>query len=56
MVWPKLKPLLAGGARKYRGVQVETLGRAMANNIFLPGAGEEVLEWDDYRRLKGVMP
>ena len=50
-IWPKLTPLLAGGARKYRGVQVAQLGAAFAANVFASGSGEEVLEWDDFQAL-----
>ena len=50
-IWPKLTPLLAGGARKYRGVQVAELGAAFAANVFAPGTGEEVLEWDAFQAL-----
>lgn len=46
-VWPKLKPLLGGGLRKYRGIAVERLGSAMARNVLVSGHGEETLEWDE---------
>ena len=36
-LWPRLSPLLIGGCRKYRGVHVETLGAAMANNLLTEG-------------------
>lgn len=45
-VWPRLKPLLAGPLRKFRGIEVERLGRAMALNLERRVEGEEVLEWD----------
>ncbi len=51
VVWPWLTPLLAGPLRKYRGVKVEALGRAMAANIATEGAGVEFLQWDDFHRL-----
>lgn len=51
VVWPLLKPVLAGPARKLRGVRVETLGRAIALNALSPGRGEETLEWDDFVRI-----
>jgi hypothetical protein len=50
-VWPKLQPALAGPLRKYRGIAVEKLGAAMANNLFTPGRGVEVLEWDAFVAL-----
>jgi uncharacterized protein YbjT (DUF2867 family) len=50
-VWPKLKPLLAGPLHKYRGIEVEKLGAAMANNVFTSGTGVEVLHWDEFVAL-----
>jgi hypothetical protein len=32
-LWPYLKPILLAGLRKYRGVRVELLGKAIATNI-----------------------
>lgn len=50
-VWPKLKTLLQGSARKYRGVNVDTLGKALALNIFTDKAGFEILQWDEFDNL-----
>ena len=50
-VWPKLLPVLAGPLRKYRGIAVDNLGAAMANNLFTPGAAVEVLQWDAFLAL-----
>lgn len=50
-VWPKLRPLLFGPLRRFRGVRVEDLGRAIARNVFTQGHGEEILEWDDFVAL-----
>lgn len=50
-VWPKLQPVLAGPLRKYRGIAVEQLGAAMANNLFTPGQGTERLEWDQFKQI-----
>jgi uncharacterized protein YbjT (DUF2867 family) len=47
-IWPKLSPLLAGPLRPYRGVKVEVLGAAMANNLFTSGLGTEYLKWDQF--------
>lgn len=55
-VWPKLKPLLAGPLRKFRGIEVERLGRAMALNLDRGATGVEVLEWDDFVDLAGSAP
>lgn len=50
-VWPLLKPLLFGGLRKYRGVKVEMLGKAIAANMVSDNKGMEILHWDDFNRL-----
>ncbi|SHH42034.1 NAD(P)H-binding protein [Cognatishimia maritima] len=50
-VWPRLTPILSGPLRKFRGVRVETLGRAIARNSAVAGSGTEVLEWDDFQSL-----
>jgi uncharacterized protein YbjT (DUF2867 family) len=50
-VWPKLHPLLRGRASKYRGIPVATLGTAIAANLLTPGAGAEILHWQDFVRL-----
>lgn len=50
-VWPKLKPVLAGPLRRYRGIPVEQLGAAMAKNLFTVGKATEFLYWDDFETL-----
>lgn len=50
-VWPLLGPVLRGPLRKLRGVRVEELGAAIANNLFTAGEGVEVLHWDDFQQL-----
>jgi uncharacterized protein YbjT (DUF2867 family) len=50
-VWPKLHPLLQGRASKYRGIRIETLGTAMANNLLTSGRGAEILHWQDFTGL-----
>lgn len=52
-VWPVLDPLFQGRGRRFRGVRVATLGRAMARNLGTSGAGVERLHWDDFQRLAG---
>lgn len=47
-IFPLLKPLLRGGFKKYRGIPVEVLGKAMAKNILLDKKGLEYLEWSDF--------
>lgn len=46
--WPLLKPVLMGGLRKYRGIPVEVLGKAMAMNVLSNHKGVETLQWDDF--------
>ena len=50
-IWPRLQPFLAGGLRKYRGVQVNRLGRAMAVNLREQRSGVEILQWDAIEKL-----
>lgn len=50
-IWPLLTPILIGPLRKLRGVKVERLGRAIANNVATGGSGTEVLEWDEFEIL-----
>lgn len=50
-LWPLLKPLLLGGLKQYRGIPVEKLGSAIANNVFTNGSGLEYLKWDDFQTL-----
>jgi uncharacterized protein YbjT (DUF2867 family) len=50
-VWPRLRPLLVGSLRKYRGIEVDRLGRAIALNLRGNTVGAEVLHWDDIEAL-----
>lgn len=50
-VCPWLSPLFFGSLRKYRGIPVERLGRAIANNVFTEGHGFEELHWDKFQTL-----
>ncbi len=50
-VWPLLKPLLLGGLKQYRGIEVAKLGGAMAENILTEGSGLEYLKWKDFQAL-----
>ena len=50
-VWPKLNFILQGQARKYRGIKVEELGEAIANNVVTFGIGVEYLQYDDFKNL-----
>ena len=51
VVWPRLRPLLSGPLRRYRGIAVEKLGRAIGRNIARPGGGVETLEWDHFNDI-----
>jgi len=46
-VWPSLKYVLLGPLRKYRGIEVDTLGRSMAINAASQGVGREDFQWDE---------
>lgn len=50
-LWPGLSRLMLGPARRYRGIRVEDLGKAMARHLAKPGAGNAVLHWDDFQAL-----
>jgi hypothetical protein len=51
-VWPKLHGVLAGPLRRFRGIRVEDLGRAMALNASRDGpSGVEIYEWDGFQRI-----
>ena len=50
--WPKLDWMFAGPLRRFRGVRVEDLGRAMATNAARDAPdGIEILEWDGFQRI-----
>ena len=50
-VWPIADKLFPGPLRKYRGITIADLGRAMARNTERPGTGVEVFMWPDFKRL-----
>ena len=50
-VWPMLDFMLQGKAQKYRGIKVDELGKAIANNIFTAGVGTEYLQYDQFKSL-----
>ena len=45
-IWPKLRPVLVGGLRKYRGIAVDQLGKGIALNLRGEASGAEILHWD----------
>ncbi|PHN02498.1 hypothetical protein CRP01_31470 [Flavilitoribacter nigricans DSM 23189 = NBRC 102662] len=52
-VWPLLDPVLRGSWKKYRGIRVSELGRAMALNIFRENSGREYLSWAEFKAIAG---
>jgi uncharacterized protein YbjT (DUF2867 family) len=55
-ITPFLNPLFFGSWRKYRGIPVEVLGKAIAFNALNKNKGVERLEWDDFYRItKGAI-
>ncbi|GLS83725.1 MULTISPECIES: NAD(P)H-binding protein [Gammaproteobacteria] len=51
-VWPKLDFIFQGKRRKYRGIKVELLGNAIANNILQVKSGVEHLQYDEFISLQ----
>lgn len=51
-VWPKLDYILHGGYRKYRGIKVKMLGKAIANNVFVVKKRVAYLQYDDFLKLQ----
>jgi uncharacterized protein YbjT (DUF2867 family) len=45
---PMISPLLLGPISKYRGIKVEDLGHAIANNALSDGKGHEILHWSNF--------
>lgn len=50
-VWPRLRPLFLGGLSKYRGIDVDRLGRAIAVSLRTQNPGVEILHWDAIEAL-----
>lgn len=50
-LWPLLKPVLCGRARKLRGIPVARLGAGIAHDLDASQTGVQVLEWDDLMTL-----
>lgn len=50
-IWPVLQALFIGNLRKYRGIKVNDLGQAIAKNLFKPGKGVQILEWDQFQSI-----
>jgi uncharacterized protein YbjT (DUF2867 family) len=50
-VWPLISPMFLGNLNQFKGVKVEQLGKAIAENIFTEGSGLEYLKWADFQSL-----
>ncbi|MCB9261771.1 MAG: NAD(P)H-binding protein [Flavobacteriales bacterium] len=50
-LFPLFKPLMQGSMTKYRGIAVQSLGEAMALNIFNQKSKEEILQWKEMENL-----
>lgn len=46
-----LNPFLLGSLDRYRGIEVERLGQAMALNLLTNASGVETLQWRDFVKL-----
>jgi hypothetical protein len=58
-VWPKIDFLLQGPLRRYRGIRVDDLGRAIALDAAReePAEGTHIYEWDAFQGiLRGEIP
>lgn len=53
-VWPSLSKVLIGGLKKYRGIDVDVLGKAIANNTFEAESGLTRYQWQDFERLANL--
>ena len=51
-VWPKLDFILQGKAKKYRGIKVEELGKAIAENTLTEVNGTEILHYKEFKKLQ----
>ena len=51
-VWPKLNFIFQGKAKKYRGIKVEELGKAIAKNTLKEGNGTEILHYNEFKELQ----
>jgi uncharacterized protein YbjT (DUF2867 family) len=45
--WPAISSLMVGSLAKFRGIEVDRLGRAIASNSFNTIQGVEVLQWKE---------
>lgn len=50
-VWPLISTLFFGPLRKFKGVKIESLGRAMARNVLSGKKGLEYLTWGEFEEL-----
>lgn len=50
-LWPFISKMMIGALKKYRGIKVEILGKAIANNILRNKSGTEMLTWKNFINL-----
>lgn len=50
-LWPLLSVALIGPLRRFRGIRISDLGKAIARRANVPGTGYEHLFWDEIVRL-----
>ncbi len=50
-VWPTVSHLLWGPLKKYRGIPIETLGRAIANAALTNNKGASVMHWEEINAM-----
>ncbi|QCX40021.1 hypothetical protein FF125_16810 [Aureibaculum algae] len=53
-VWPVLSRVLFGPLKKYRGINVEHLGKAFVTNMFENKMGVEMITWENIKRLSNL--
>ena len=50
-IWPIIDKVFFAGLKKFKGIQVEQLGKAMAINLATEYVGLEMLTWSDFQKL-----
>jgi len=48
-VWPVIDKLFVGNLKQFKGIKVETLGKAFIGNLQTQKAGYEELTWEDFQ-------
>lgn len=50
-LWPIIDKLFIASLKKYKGIKVEKLGKAIAINLTRPHKGVEMLVWQDFQEI-----